>query len=161
MLSQLSFFADLNAQELGVLRPLFATCEYPSDTVIFEQGAPAEYLYIVISGEVMVSFKPDDGPHMPVTHIGPGGVVGWSAALGSRRYTSAGLTLADSCMLRVRGNDLRLVFRQYPHIGKVLKERLAQAISQRGSKAHAQASALLELGLNTPELSLPKQETPP
>lgn len=158
MLNQLPFFADFSEQEMNLLRPLFTPCEHPADTVLFEQGAPAEFLYLVISGEVLVSYKPYDGPHMPVNQVGPGGVVGWSAVLGSRRYTSAALTISECQMLRVRGHDLRQLFRQQPRLGALIKDRLTQAIAQRGPTARAQASALLDIGLNSPNLPISREE---
>jgi len=151
----LSFFAGLSPAQLQVLRAVFVPCDMYVDTVLFEQGAPAEFLYIVVTGEVLVSFKPDDGPHLPVARVRMGGGVGWSAALGSRKYTSAAITTEYTQLLSVRGGDLRQIFRQYPTIGAIIKERLADVIAQRTRVTHAQVKNLLDLGL-TP-VDMPKE----
>ncbi len=147
----LSFFEGLTESQLACLRPLFIPVTIQADEVIFEQGAPADYLYIVVEGEVLVSFKPDDGPHLPVARVRPGGVVGWSAAVGSRRYTSAGITTTDARLLKVYGNELRTLFYQHPDIGKIMKERLASVIAERARSTHAQVIALLDMGFGLPE----------
>src|SRR4030042_4675083 len=85
----LFLFRDLLPDQLQLLHPLFIPCEFNADTILFEQGASAENLFAVVSGEVVVNFKPDDGPIIVVARVQPGSIVGWSAALGSRRYTSS------------------------------------------------------------------------
>jgi CRP/FNR family transcriptional regulator len=149
---KLPFFAGLTPTQVEVLRGVFIPCDMYTDTVIFEQGSLAEFLYIVVKGEVLVSFKPDDGPHLPVARVGVGGVVGWSAALGSRKYTSAAITTEYTQLLRVRGSELRHIFRQHPTIGNLMKERLAEVIAQRTRVTHAQVKSLLDMGL-TPVVS--------
>jgi len=117
--------------------------------MLFEQGEPAENLYVVISGEIVVQFKPDDGPAILVARVQNGGVVGWSAALGSRAYTSGAMTTADTQTLRVRGFDLRMLCMHEPELGEVILDRLAEIIAERLRSTHAQVLALLELGLRT------------
>ena len=85
----LFLFRDLVPKQLEVILPLFIPCEFPADTILFEQGDPADNLFAVVGGEVVVNFKPDDGPTITVARVQPGSIVGWSAALGSRRYTSS------------------------------------------------------------------------
>ena len=147
----LEFFAGLTDAQRKVLRPAFELVEFEESIVIFEQGALAEYLHIVVEGEVLVMFKPDDGPHLPVTRVRPGGVVGWSAAVGSRRYTSAAITTLKTYLLRARGNELRMLFRQHPDIGKIMKERLANVIAERARSTHAQVMNLLDVGFSLQE----------
>ena len=149
----LSFFAGLSPVQLEVLRGVFVPCEIPSDEVLFEQGTLAEFIYIVVKGEILVSFKPDDGPYLTVAHVCMGGVVGWSAALGSRKYTSAAIATENSQLLRARGSELRQVFSQHPAIAGIMKERLADVIAQRTRVTHAQVKNLLDLGLTPVEVA--------
>ena len=148
--NQLEIFQDLTPEQFVLLQPVFLPCDFCPETMIFEQGAPADHLYIVVQGEVIVRFKPDDGPPITVAHVQPGGVVGWSAALRSRRYTSSAFTTAETQLLRVRGDDLRSLYDNYPIIGKILLDRLADRISERIRNTHPQILALLELGLKNP-----------
>jgi len=139
--SYLEFFKALTPAQLAVLKPVFHPCEYSTGNMLFEQDAPAEYLYIVVKGEVVVNFKPDDGPAIIVTRVSAGEVVGWSAALSSKAYTSSAVASVNSRLLRVRGHDLRQVCRQHPDIGKIIQDCLATVIVQRMSKTHAQVVA--------------------
>jgi CRP-like cAMP-binding protein len=147
--NRLPIFQGMTAAQHDLLRPLFMLCDCNDQTVIFEQGEAAEFLYVVAEGEVVVSFKPDDGPAITVTRVLSGGVVGWSAALGSRRYTSGAYCAGNTRLLKIRGIDLRELCEQYPDTGVLLLDRLAAVIAQRLTNTHDQILALLELGLRS------------
>ena len=147
LFNQLPVFEGLTDEQCEQLKPLFVPCDFQAETMLFGQGEPAEHLYLVVLGEVVVAFKPDDGPPITVARVQPGGIVGWSAALGSRVYTSGAQCAVDTQLLRVRGADLRKLCEEQPETGMVLLDRLATVIAQRLSSTHDQVVALLQLGL--------------
>lgn len=121
--------------------------EYPAGTILFEQGQPADRLYVLLSGRVEIVFKPYDGEALSVTTIEPGGVFGWSAALGRAAYTS-GAFVVDNCQcLSIRGLDLRRICEEHPAAGVLLLERLAEVIAQRLSSTHDHVLRLLRRGM--------------
>lgn len=148
LFENLPLFQDLSHDQVALLRELFMPCDIYGGEKIFDQDAPAENLYIVVTGEVVVNFKPYDGPPITVARVLPGGVVGWSAALGSRRYTSSAETAEYSQLLRVRGAELRSLCLQQPQLGELLLDRLAGLIAERLRNTHPQVLALLRMGLN-------------
>jgi CRP-like cAMP-binding protein len=143
----LPLFEGFNQAQRSILRGIFIPCDTYADSILFEQGGPAEFLYIVVQGEVIVHYKPDDGPPLMVARVRRAGVVGWSAALGSRTYTSGAMCAEYTQLLRVRGYDLRKLCEQNPDTGMLLLDRLATVIAERLRNTHAQVVALLELGL--------------
>ncbi len=147
LLHKLEFFQGLTEKQLAILRPFFSPCNCEADVLLFEQTAPAEYLYIVVTGEFVIRYKPEDGSLITVGDVGPGGVVGWSAALGSRCYTSGAMANVDSRLLRVRGADLRRICHTHADIGEILSERLVVASTQRMSNIQPKVVALLSLTL--------------
>ena len=143
-----SFFQGLDNAEGTELRSLFVPSQEPAGTILFEQGDIAEFLYLVLTGEVSVRYKPEDGPALTLARVRPEGVVGWSAALGSPFYTSSAVCNVDSEMIRVRGSDLRQFCEQYPVTGALVLERLAAMIAERLSNTHHYVINLLRQGLN-------------
>jgi CRP-like cAMP-binding protein len=141
-------FEGLSAEQRQVLRPLFEPCDGYAGTVLFEQGDPADHLYVVVSGEVVVNFKPDDAPMLTVARVQPGSIVGWSAALGSRCYTSSAECTQYTQLLRVRGADLRRLCLKHPETGVQVLDRLAAVIAERLHSTHDMVLSLLQLGLN-------------
>jgi CRP-like cAMP-binding protein len=146
--NELSLFHDLSDAQKYLLRLLFVYSLEPVGTVIFEQGNPAENLYLVVEGEVAIRFKPEDGPSIIVARVRREGVAGWSAALGSPAYTSSAVCAEDCRLLRVRSQDLRQLCEQHPEVGTIILERLAAVIAERLCKNHQHVLAMLENGLN-------------
>jgi CRP-like cAMP-binding protein len=143
---KLTFFQGLSAAQLAQLRPLFELCDCPPAMAIFAQGSPAIFLYIVVAGEVLVEFKPYDAPPMVIARVKPGGVFGWSAALGNQVYTSGAVSTTFTQVLRVQGEDLRDLCEQHQDIADIILRRLAGVIAERRN-VHPQVMAILETGL--------------
>jgi CRP-like cAMP-binding protein len=142
VLSKLAFFEGLSEDDLALFAACFRTQWLSAGTVIFEQGASAEYLYLVVRGEVAIHFKPDDAPPMLVTRVQPGGVFGWSAATGNQTYTSGAVCVQDSQVLQIRGTSLRTLCAEHPEAGKIILDRLAAVIAERQKVRHKIASIL-------------------
>ena len=141
-------FQGFSQEQITRIRPLFLLFFAPSESVIFEQGEPAENLYVLITGEVAIRYKPEDGPEGVIAHVRPEGVVGWSAALGNPYYTSSAVCSSDCQMLRVRKSDLRQLCENYPETGVLFLDRLAAMIAERLRTTHPQLMELLEQGLS-------------
>jgi CRP-like cAMP-binding protein len=125
------FFDDLEPEQLERLAPLFAPVSITAGEKIFAQGDPAERLYVVERGAVALRLAPEDGGLVTIGVIHPGGIFGWSAALGRRRYTSAALCIQDGLALAIRGSDLRRAFQHDRALGRRLLGRMALDMAGR------------------------------
>jgi CRP/FNR family transcriptional regulator, cyclic AMP receptor protein len=144
---QLAFFNGLQKTDIQLLAPYFAPQTWVAGTVIFEQADYAEYLYLVVSGEVTIRYKPHDGPVMTVTRVPPGGIFGWSAAMNNPAYTSGAVCSLDSEVLRIRGTDLRTICEKHPELGKIILDRLAGVIAERKHRQQVQVTSILANGM--------------
>ena len=140
-------FNNLTPTQRELVQPLFVSQAESGGEVIFEQGDQAEYLYILVEGEVSVRYKPEDGPVLTITRIRPQGVVGWSAALGNSVYSSSAICACDCQLMRLRRDDLRKLCENYPETGSILLDHLAEAIAERLRNTHTHIVALLKKGL--------------
>jgi len=143
----LAFFAGLSTAEIQLLAPYFAPQSWVAGTVVFEQGAYAEYFYLVVSGEVTIRYKPEDGPVMTVTRVQPGGIFGWSAAMGNPAYTSGAVCTLDSEVLHIRGTDLRMLFDKHPALSQVILERLSAIMTERQQSRQRRMNSMLATGM--------------
>lgn len=142
-------FHDVDAQHLALLRPLFERISYRAGTAVIEQGAAADFLYLVEHGLLAISYKPYDGEPITITHVEEGGIFGWSAVVGSDHYTSSGIAVEDLDTLRIRGRDLRKLCAKHPQAGRVILDRLADAVSARWKDSHEQVKSILKSGMNS------------
>ncbi len=64
-----SLFYDLSDDQLDALTRLAVPCNFIQDDIVFEQNQYAEFLYIVLSGEICIQFKPHDGDEITVARV--------------------------------------------------------------------------------------------
>jgi len=144
---RVAIFKEFDEDQMDLLRPLFEELSFQAGTIIFQQGEAAEFLYLLINGTVDMSFKPYDGMPITVSHIGKDGLFGWSAVVGSEKYTSSAIAIKAVKAFRVRGSELRKFCIEHPEAGKVILERLADGVSSRWKDAHKQVQSILLQGL--------------
>ena len=142
-MKRVAVFNELDENQLNLLKPLFEHFSCRAGEVVFQQGAPAEYLYAVVSGMVDMSFKPHDGSAMTISHVGKGNFFGWSAVVGSEKYTSSAIAIEDVEAFRIHGDDLRTFCVEHPEMGQYILESLADGVSTRWKDAHKQVKAIL------------------
>jgi CRP/FNR family cyclic AMP-dependent transcriptional regulator len=140
---RLSIFKDLSADDIDKMAPLFEMVCLNQNQVIFEYGMVADYLYILLDGEVVVNFKPYDGPQLIVARVYSGDVFGWSSILGRQVYTSEAVAMANSTAIRIGGNELRYLCEKNPQTGRVILETLAGVIAEPLHNTHDQIFTLL------------------
>lgn len=138
---------ELDGDMINLLAPILEEFSCQPGTVIFHQGEQAEFLYMVIDGKVDMSFKPYDGIPITVSHVGKGGLFGWSALVGSDKYTSTAIAIEGVDAYRVHGSDLRKFCQEHPETGKDILERLADGVSSRWKDAHKQVQSILFQGM--------------
>lgn len=142
-------FHGVDAQHLALLRPLFERVSYRAGAAVIEQGAEADFLYLIEHGHLAISYKPYDGEMITITHVEQGGLFGWSAVVGSGYYTSSGIAVDDLDAIRIRGSDLRKLCAEHPQAGRAILDRLANAVSARWKDAHEQVRSILKNGMSS------------
>ncbi len=146
-LIELPLFNHFSQSQLAQIEPLIEGCRAFADQTIFNQGDPAEYLYILLRGEVVVRYQAYDGPVITIAHVQPGGVFGWSAALGRPAYTSGAACSEEAEFYRIRGQALRDLCTDFPETGVILLERLASVIAERLTSTHSYVLHILTEGV--------------
>ncbi len=142
-LPAIPLFQELEPAQINLLKSLFGQFTCAPETVIFEQGDPASYLYLLLKGEVTIRYKPYDGPPITLTRLHGGDVFGWSAVIGSPNYTSSIISESQIECVRIKDIDLQALIREHPETGKIIIDRLARVVSARWKNAHAQVQSLL------------------
>ena len=148
-LAGFSIFAGLSPRQLAELAPIFWREQRAAGDHVFAQGDEALNIYIVVSGEIGLRFFPYDGGHLDIETIWPGGVFGWSAALGRPQYTSAAVCNTPVELIATRGADLRRLMRRDKQLGVLLLDRMAQIVAHRLESFRAQLVALLNVEAET------------
>ncbi|MBL8078602.1 MAG: cyclic nucleotide-binding domain-containing protein [Anaerolineales bacterium] len=148
-LNYIRLFQDLKPDQVVQLDPLFERLNFTVNETLFAQGEPAKYLYILLKGNAVITYKPYDGPAITLTRLQPGDVFGWSAVVGSAQYTSGSISVSHVEVARVLASDLWQFVRDHPETGEFLLNRIASSVSTRWKDAHVQVQAMLDKGRST------------
>lgn len=132
---------------MDLLKPLFEPYTCNAGVTVLQQGKPADYLYLVLSGAVEMTYKPYDGVPITISHVEKDGLFGWSAVVGSKKYTSSAIAIENLETMRIRGSELRKLCADHAEAGKEILERLASSVSSRVPNAQEQVKSILEQGM--------------
>jgi len=147
-LESLPLFKGLDADTLQMLEPLFEPYSCSADAIIFEQGEPAHFLYLILEGTIEVLYKPYDGPPITITTVTEGSIVGWSAAVGNSVYSSGAVCKEDCQAIRMSSRDLQKLCGKEPEAARLILDRLADSVSGRWQDAKGQIQTLLNHSVN-------------
>ncbi len=144
----MTLFSGFDRENVSRIVPILQTCQFSKDTLIFQQGSEARNFYILLSGEVVVKYKPYDGEALVIGHICPEDLFGWSAALGRPKYTSSAVAILPCEAVCVSVEQMRKFCENNPSLGRQLLERMASGIAFRLRSTYEEVLGLLTRGMD-------------
>jgi CRP/FNR family transcriptional regulator, cyclic AMP receptor protein len=130
----LPIFQNLSPAQHDALDAIFECKTYAPEEIVFKQDQSAGHLYFLLEGEVLINYKPYDGPALTVARIAPGGVFGWSTVLGRESHTTAAQAGEACKMVRLSRETMTGLSLRSSDAGKALLEKLAGAILRQTIK---------------------------
>jgi CRP-like cAMP-binding protein len=147
-LDSVPLFKDIDDDILRLLEPLFEPFSCTAGAVIFGQGEPALYMYLILEGSVEMLYKPYDGPQITLTSLTQGSIIGWSAVIGNATYASKAVCREDLLAIRMAGRELHKLCATEPEAGRIILNLLADSVSSRWQDAREQIQTLLNSSVN-------------
>lgn len=133
-LKEVILFKDLPAKELDKVAKLFGQQAFPKYTVIFEEGAPGDLLYIIKSGVVKISKESSDGRVKTLALLNAGEIFGEMSVLSDETRSANAETLTEAVCAVIKREDFQGLVEKNPsislHIIRTLIDRLIQADRQ-------------------------------
>jgi CRP/FNR family transcriptional regulator len=97
--------------------------EHPSGTIIFQEGSAAEFLYVIISGEVELTLRKE-----PLEVEGVGGIIGEMALFESASRNATATTLSDVKLARLNRDQLNELMKESTEFSLQLMTVLANRL---------------------------------
>jgi CRP/FNR family cyclic AMP-dependent transcriptional regulator len=120
-------FSALDDRDLLQIVGVSVNLHWPTGALIFEQGMPAEALYIVLSGRVQI-YVTDEGREREVATIGPGEFFGEFSLLRDETHSKCARSIEDSeLMIIPKGPFQRLLSYDTElagHVSGTMEQRL-------------------------------------
>jgi CRP/FNR family transcriptional regulator, cyclic AMP receptor protein len=133
LLRRYPFFAGLDEVELKAIAMIADEVRVPAKTILFEEGQPADALFLLLDGSVDLSFTSPLGPAEQV-HIGevnPGEPFAISALITPHmlKHTArAGTTIHA---IKIVASPLRAMCEKDTRVGYQVMRRVAEAAMER------------------------------
>ena len=99
--------------------------------IIFEEGAPADTLYILLDGKVALSTHAPGKGHLLVQTLGPGELLGLSWLFAPYRWQFRARAVEAVRALAVQGAALRAALDSDPALGYEVLKRVTPVVLQR------------------------------
>jgi CRP-like cAMP-binding protein len=134
IVKEIDLFKGIDPEVMEEIANICSEEKYTKDTVLFEKGEEAEFLYILEQGTLNLVIK--NGGSLIYGLTEPGEVFGWSSLVESGLYTASGVCATDTKVVKIEREKLERVFDRHPEVGFRVLKRLAGVISQRLSNAY-------------------------
>jgi CRP-like cAMP-binding protein len=120
-------FSALDSEELAALADIALEKEFSPGEVIFEEGQPAQHLYLLARGKVEVFHRDDSGDY-PIATLGEEECFGEMAILDEEPRSASIKALEPTQVLKIDRESFRELITERPQISfaifKILTKRL-------------------------------------
>ena len=150
-LAAAEFFRALGAERRARVAPVVRDRRFTHQKVLFFEGQPAEFLWVVRSGEVRLYKSSSDGRITTLDLLGPGEMFGAVSALDEDRYTASAEAVTDGVAWCLPRRVLLGLVAEVPALAVeilvVTSHRLREAQERLRSFAHDSAPTRLARAL--------------
>lgn len=126
------FFSSIDERQLARLAAISVRRTFAPGEILFEEGAQANWLYLIVSGAVGLWMSVDGlGRSVLVDVVGPGEVIGWSTLVPPYRNTARGEASRPSEVIAIDSERLRKLLEEDHTLGYYLYRQVAYVIARR------------------------------
>ncbi len=144
-LDKVDIFKELSLEELSQIAEISEIDNYQEDEIIFRQGDPGNFAYIIVNGGVELYLE--SGKKHQSLMLFPEGVCFGEMALldGKNRSASARIT-RESTLLKISREDLIRVMKRYPSIALGIISQLSARLRDGNMKYNILKESVTKLG---------------
>lgn len=115
-----SFLSEEDFEKIGCF---FESVTYPAQTLIFQEGDPAEFIGFVLSGKLEVKKQTEfKGNQIIIAILTRGALVGELSIFDEHKRSATVEAIEETTILLLRNDAFNVLLSEYPEIGiKILK----------------------------------------
>ncbi len=127
-LKGVNMFETMNADELKILSNISREMQVEGGAVLFEQGDPCDYLYVIVEGEIEIFLNQANGAPRVLATLGPTTSFGEIALFGDEGRSAGARTSKDTSLLAIEKEPLLQLIHEHPTISIAIIRQLAHII---------------------------------
>jgi CRP-like cAMP-binding protein len=145
-LKEADLFKGLNTKQLQLFVKHFAEGNFQREEMIFSQGKPAQNLYILFEGEVILGIKAKGEIDITAYSVGKKGeVFGLSSLIKPYRNNVSATCNKRTKVLFINGEILRKLMKRNSKVGIEIMERVAEIYFNRLNSTRAMITNLFRM----------------
>lgn len=137
-LRDLRFLHGIGPMHLEQIARISRIRDYNEEDVVFRQGDAAQYVYLVVDGNVSLEICAAGTGCQQILTLGPGELLGWSSVLEQLSYTARARALDTTRLVEINIAQLLTICERDPKFGFELMRRTALALAKRLSATRMQ-----------------------
>ncbi len=130
-LKEFQFFRDLQDEELDEIIPYIKKERYQKRQLIFNEGDPSNFFYMVTKGRVKITKISQEGRELILEIITPGDFFGAVAVLRGIPYPANAIAMEDTEVIKISKTDFFRILDRFPQLMYCLAMSLGERM--RGS----------------------------
>lgn len=131
LIQQFACFADLTGEQTQAIAEISNSVCYLKDHILFNEGDEAQWLYLLIDGDVGVYYGHPQTGEAWVDAVSSDEVLGCSGLVPPHHYTATEKCLSDIEVLEINMEDLRDLIEEDPQLGLKLQEHIIKTLNNR------------------------------
>jgi CRP-like cAMP-binding protein len=143
-LEQFPYFAGMEKENLSELAAITERKTFPAGARIFEEGENAQFLYVIVRGQVEITYLLAKGKHIGIQTLTRGDLLVWSAIIEPYKTTSEGTAKEETQVLAIDAKRLREFFETDPYLAHALTQTVAKMLDRRLRIARQKFAILVE-----------------
>lgn len=132
-LETIAFFEGIDPVVIEAVSLAAKEKSFQNGQTVFKKGDPANFLYILKSGQIDLILKQEDNTILSLTE--PGEIFGWSSIVEKGVYTSSSICKSDTAALEISKHDIERIFNEHSKAAVKFYQRLGSIFSRRLTKA--------------------------
>jgi CRP-like cAMP-binding protein len=140
------FAADLAPTARERLAALGRVVDFEEGSVVLREGAPCDWLGVVISGRIAIRLSLPGGEDRTILTVHAGDVFGWSAVLPQALSTSTVVAVAPTTAVLFDGEQLRRALASDSDLAAAIYGRLLVCVARRLTATRVQLLDLYRPG---------------
>ncbi len=136
------YFGGIGEDSLKQVAMVADEVTVAAGTRMFNEGDPAQYLYLIVSGEVNIQYLLGNDELRTVDTLVEGDLLVWSAMIEPYKTTAVGTTTKETHLVRISAPKLRELCEQDPMLGYRLAIQVARLLAHRLEGARIQLASV-------------------
>jgi CRP-like cAMP-binding protein len=135
-------FGYLRPEQINAVNNASEVVEYRAGAVVYSRGEKANYMYVVLSGQVALRFPGKAGVSIFIEELGPGTMFGTSVMF-DHSYMLTSQCVTDCRLLKIDTTVLRYAMEEDSRIGYAIQKRISDLYFKRYIDAMQKLGAIV------------------